>query len=398
MEYYDYLILGGGPAGLTIANRLKEKGKDSFLVLEKEADAGGLCRSREVDGSPLDIGGGHILDVRRPEVVRYLFRFMPENEWNEFGRVSTIRLKDGLEIDYPFEANIWQLPEEEQEEHLKSIAAAGCNQGKERPDKFPDWVYWKLGKKIADDYMIPYNSKMWSIDLDRLGTYWLEKLPDVSYEDTKRSCQEKKMFGTLPGHSRFYYPKKYGYGELWLRMADAVREHIAYREKAVTIDLEKRVVNGTYCGRKIINTIPWVDFKSIEGADSEFFHSLKRLVHTSVVIQYSDRSRNTDAHWTYIPDPELEQHRELYRGNFCPGAKGYWTESNRNRTSLDTDCWRYVNEYGYPVNTIDKPAAIRYILEYAGKRGVIGLGRWGEWEHYNSDVTVKLAMELAERI
>lgn len=55
-----YLILGGGPAGLTFANRLKQKGETSFLVLEHEEIAGGLCRSVEVDGSPFDIGGGDI--------------------------------------------------------------------------------------------------------------------------------------------------------------------------------------------------------------------------------------------------------------------------------------------------------------------------------------------------
>ena len=54
-----YLILGAGPAGLTLANMLLERGEDDFLVIEKEDSAGGLCRSRDVDASPFDIGGGH---------------------------------------------------------------------------------------------------------------------------------------------------------------------------------------------------------------------------------------------------------------------------------------------------------------------------------------------------
>ena len=58
-----YLILGAGPSGLTLANRLKQMGETSFFVLEKEKEAGGLCRSTQVDGSPFDIGGGHFLDV-----------------------------------------------------------------------------------------------------------------------------------------------------------------------------------------------------------------------------------------------------------------------------------------------------------------------------------------------
>ena len=70
-----YLILGAGPAGLTLANKLLQSGEDNFLVIEKEDSAGGLCRSAEVDGSPFDIGGGHFLDVRRPHVNQFLFQF-----------------------------------------------------------------------------------------------------------------------------------------------------------------------------------------------------------------------------------------------------------------------------------------------------------------------------------
>lgn len=38
------------------------------------------------------------------------------------------------------------------------------------------------------------------------------------------------------------------------------------------------------------------------------------------------------------------------------------------------------------------------LLDWSKKQGVIGLGRWGEHQHYNSDVTVELAMKLAEVI
>lgn len=51
-----YLILGAGPAGLTVANKLLQYGIKSFLVLERESEAGGLCRSTEVDNSPFDVG------------------------------------------------------------------------------------------------------------------------------------------------------------------------------------------------------------------------------------------------------------------------------------------------------------------------------------------------------
>lgn len=397
MRKVKYLILGAGPAGLTAANCLKRKGEDSFLVLEKEREAGGLCRSAEVDGSPLDIGGGHILDTKRPDVTKFLFRFMPEEEWNVYDRISRIRMGD-TEIDYPFEANIWELPTEEQVEHLVSIAKAGCNNGAEKPEKFSEWIPWKLGEKIAADYMLPYNSKIWSMDLDLLGTYWLDKLPDVSFRETLLSCLNRRPYGTLPGHARFYYPKKYGYGELWLRMAGAVEGHIEYGVDADTIDLDERVVNGRYQGETVISTVPWTCFTDIRGADRRFLDNIGKLVHTSVVVKYYGETQDTNAHWIYFPDAGLEHHRALYRPTFCPGSGGYWTETNLERADLGDGRRHFINEYAYPVSTVDKPRAIREILEYARKRNVYGLGRWGEWQHYNSDRTVELAMRLADRL
>ena len=63
-----YLILGAGPAGLAFATALNINKIDDFLVLEKENQPGGLCRSMEVDGAPLDIGGGHFIDIKREKV------------------------------------------------------------------------------------------------------------------------------------------------------------------------------------------------------------------------------------------------------------------------------------------------------------------------------------------
>ena len=85
-----YLILGAGPAGLAVANKLLKNGEEDFLVIEKENIAGGLCRSEQVDGSPLDIGGGHFLDVRNPEVLDFVFSFMPIEEWDHYERDSRI--------------------------------------------------------------------------------------------------------------------------------------------------------------------------------------------------------------------------------------------------------------------------------------------------------------------
>lgn len=397
-----YLVIGAGPAGLTFACRLKQLGENDFLVLEKEKEAGGLCRSAFVDGAPLDVGGGHFLDTCRPEVNNFLFSFMPEREWNIFERNSCIEL-DNQTISHPLESNIWQMNLESQVEYLKSIAAAGCNTGKEKPGRFTEWIYWKLGERIAEHYMVPYNRKMFGDYLDNLGTYWLEKLPDVSFEETLRSCLEKKAYGKQPGHARFYYPKQFGYGELWHRMAKNLGNHLVLSQKVNSIDFDTHTVR-TYTGGEfqadfLVSTIPWKEYKEIKGMPRQLQESVRNLQHTAIRIDYFDRNLDTDAHWIYNPNPEVCYHRILVRNNFCPGSKGYWTEANCERDGNDcSDIFSFQNDYAYPVNTVEKPMIMENLLKWTEGQSVYGLGRWGEHQHYNSDVTVERALKLAEKL
>lgn len=398
-----YLILGAGPAGLTFANKLKEAGITDFTVLEREDMAGGLCRSVDVDGSPFDIGGGHFLDVRRPKVNEFLFRFMPETEWDKYERDSRIVVNCNT-VNHPIEANIWQMKISDQVEYLKSIAVAGCNLGTEMPEAFVDWIYWKLGSKVAEDYMIPYNQKMFNKELNQLGTYWLEKLPNVSFEETLLSCLEKKAYGSQPGHAQFYYPKKYGYGELWLRMANAIENNIEYGKSVKGIDFTTKTITTadgcSYQADVIITTIPWMEFENIVGMPMDIQNSISELKFSSIQTEYFSKNLDTMCQWIYYPNPKLSYHRILVRHNFCPGSKGYWTETNSERIDMEepNDNFKYMNQYAYPLNTIRKPAIMKKLLAWSKEQGVIGLGRWGEHQHYNSDVTVDLAMKLADEI
>lgn len=398
-----YLILGAGPGGLSFANRLiRTHNQDSFIVLEREESAGGLCRSKKLDNAPIDIGGGHFLDTKRADVNEFLFQVMPKEEWNFYKRDSRILINNQY-INHPFEANIWQMKVEDQVKYLKSIANAGCNIGKREPEKFVDWIYWKLGKEIANNYMIPYNKKMFGCHLDELGVYWLDKLPNVSFEDTLLSCLNRRAYGKQPGHSSFYYPQKYGYGEVWLRMANEIECHIEYNKIVNKIDFNTKTVTtvdgASYVADKIIVTIPWVEFKDIIGLPIEIKNKISKLKFSSIQIEYFPQNIDTPAHWVYYPDLELPFHRVLVRHNFCANSRGYWTETNITRTNMKKySDFKYDNKYAYPLNTIDKPIIMKELLDYSQNKNIYGLGRWGEWEHYNSDVVVERAIKMADAL
>jgi len=54
-------IVGAGPAGLTAADALKSKGYTNITILEKEAQAGGKCRSFDYEGRYYELGAGVIV-------------------------------------------------------------------------------------------------------------------------------------------------------------------------------------------------------------------------------------------------------------------------------------------------------------------------------------------------
>ena len=396
MDHFQYIILGAGPSGLAFAHTLKSLNATSFLVIEREAEAGGLCRSVDVDGAPLDIGGGHMLDVKRKDVLNLLFQFMPRSEWEEYGRISTIKIHN-KEIDYPLEANLWQLEIEDQIAFLESIARAGCVRGEAMPEAFKDWVTWKLGECIAKEYLLPYNRKLWSIDLNELGTYWLTKLPDVSFREVLRSCLERRPYGILPAHERFLYPKGHGYGEVWKRMGQELGDQLVTNTRVTNIDINRKIINNRYKADVIITTIPWTIWQQIADLPVDILSMISKLQSVSIDVDYYPESLATKAHWVYVPDEKISYHRILCRNNFCQMSKGYWTETN-SRRSMSPGVWRYRNEYAYPLNTRDKPSAIARVLDWAAQHSIVGLGRWGTWEYVNSDVAVDQAIASAQKL
>jgi protoporphyrinogen oxidase len=392
MRHVRYCILGAGPSGLAFAAALVANGCDEFVVFEQESEAGGLCRSAMVDGAPLDIGGGHFLDVRRPQVLELLFRFMPRDEWREFERKSTIRLR-GVEVDHPLEGNLWQLPTDAQVEFLESLAQAGVVRGTPAPAVFEDWIRWKLGDRIADEYMLPYNRKLWAMPLAELGVDWLHKLPAASFRESLRSCLERKPGGTLPAHGRFLYPRAHGYGEVWRRLAAALGDRLVTGHPVRAIDVERRIVDDVQADM-IVTTVPWPAWRAVAKLPDAVDAAIDQLVHIGVHVDYFPDDLDSAAHWIYEPDERLPYHRLLLRHNFCAGARGHWREANARGGA--PGAVRFTSAYAYPVSTAGRATAIATVLAWARARRIIGLGRWGTWQHLNSDVAVEQALLAAQ--
>jgi hypothetical protein len=99
--------------------------------------------------------------------------------------------------------------------------------------------------------------------------------------------------------------------------------------------------------------------------------NVTKLVHIPIDVDYHAETLHGDAHWIYDSHEKKESHRIVCRSNFCSGSRGYWMETNSTRSAAKAG-WFHRNEF-------------------ARERSIYPLGRWGTWEHMNSDVAAKLA-------
>jgi len=164
--------------------------------------------------------------------------------------------------------------------------------------------------------------------------------------------------------------------------------------------MSPELVNGEFEGDVIVNTAPWKEYSEIKGLPENLKKNIEDIKYSSIVIDYKPEDLGTKAQWVYYPDPALDYHRILVRSNFCPNSKGYWTETNltRFKPEKSVEGNYFVNDYAYPLNTIGKNEKMKELLDYLKPKNIYGLGRWGEWQHYNSDVCVDLALKFGDSL
>jgi protoporphyrinogen oxidase len=400
---YDYIIIGGGISGVTAARLLQRAGAERVCVLEAASNPGGLCRTKIVKGHVLDTGGGHFLCTKYPEVYAFIFEHISKTEFNYFDRVSKIAI-EGFEVDYPLESNICQLPPELCAEYLISIAQNGESRGLPRPTNFESWSRWKLGDRITDQYMLPYNRKIWGVPASDMDIDWLHKIPRLDVGQIAKACLTRSSDRSqMPSHSGFYYPKAGGFQRIFDGIAEPVRDWICTSTPVTSIERigDKLIVNGKYKARNVINTAPWHTLSDCAVFNANTRQAIAALKHNQLVVSLHEHTYATKAHWLYEPSETLRHHRTFYINNFAPHSapRGVYRETNLNRwTSGKGELYAETNSCAYPIPTLGWASAIDQVLRHCAPLGLHGLGRWGQWQYFNSDVCIREAMTLVGKL
>lgn len=427
------VILGGGLTGLSAAFHLDPI---PAVVLEREAEVGGLARSHSEAGFTFDCTG-HLLHLRDQAVIALVERILP-GVFARHERRALIR-SHGVYTDYPFQANLRGLPAEVVQECLLGFMEAEIRRAAEgEPDTarlgFREWAERTFGRGIAAHFMLPYNAKLWRTDLDAIECGWVSwSVPRPTLREILEGAFGRTVRG-LGYNPTFLYPKQGGIRALPDALASGLAD-IRTRTAVEAIDARARTVTvaggATLGWEALVSTLPLDRLLEITtGLPDELRESGRRLraVRVLNISLGIDRAALLDAHWVYFPEPEVSFYRVGFPGVLGAGLvpKGcsslYVERSLLREEAFDPDevveralddlrragiLWRSDRVVYRKVTVLDPAYVIHdrfradrlpHILDTLREHGIHSAGRFGAWEYSSMEGAIRSGMDLAASI
>ena len=360
---YDYLIVGSGLFGATVANRLKKKGK-KVLVLEKRSHVGGNVYTENIEGINVHKYGAHIFHTDYKDVWDYVNSFV---EFNRYTNSPVARYKNEI-YNMPFNMNtfskIWSdvITPEDALRHINEERKE--MEGKE-PANLEEQAISLIGRTIYEKLVKGYTEKQWNRDCKDLPAFIIKRLP-------VRLTYDNNYF-----NDRYQGIPIGGYTLLIEKMLDGVEVRLNTnffddREKYMSI------------AKKIVYT----------GMIDEYFdYKLGRLEYRS--LRFDTKVMDTDNYQgnavINYTGREVDYTRVIEHKHF-----EFMTGNNKSVVTFEyPDDWDPSKEAYYVIND-DKnnKLAEEYRKLSEKEKNVIFGGRLAEYKYYDMDDVIKRALEI----
>jgi len=409
----DILILGAGVTGLSLGSFLK--GRD-YLILEKEKSPGGYCKTTIQDGFVWDYSG-HFFHFSDPDIKNYLLENMD-------CKISTVRKKThiyykGKLIDFPFQNNVHQL---ELLEFIECIRDLYLAEKKEKnQSSFKEHIYSKLGKSICDKFIIPYNEKLYAIDLNLLDFESMGRFfPDIqSFEILMEKILANE---NSPSYNETFIYPEFGCFEFIKSILKRTEEdRILLDHEVIKVDLEKKEVrtkDKIFKFNKLVNTLPLKSILKMSGESTEDLTSNK----VGVFNLGFDSPTNIKSNWIYFPGDEIFYRIGFYNNILDSSRMSLYVEIGfeTGHQIIEEDLLDRVLEDLKKSGIIENQVLISkqflvmnpayaHITEKSkslysewcekwNKEGIYSIGRYGQWTYCSIEDNIKQAKNILSKI
>jgi protoporphyrinogen oxidase len=445
------VILGAGPTGLGAAHRLRELGHTEFVVLERSNQVGGLATSFvDARGFTWDVGG-HIQVSHYPYFDELLTLALGD-QWLHHRRDGRV-YACGQFIPYPFQSNLAALPPPARWDCIRGMLDARAR-ATAPPANFAEWLLGTYGEGICAAFMRPFNSKAWSWPLELMDHQWIRAWASARDGALAAGADLERTLATVlapdaasaarsdnANEGTFPFPARGGTGAIWNAVADLVgRERVRLRCTVERVDpAARRVLLAGGAAEPydvLISSLPVDRLVAMAGLD-ELAAPAARLGHAAVHIVGVGLAGQAPPHldgmcWLYFPDPDIPFHRATifskYSPQHVPPGGPFWSVMTETSASAhkpvarDTlvaqtcaalqragvvtardevvSTWSFDAEYGYPIPTLGRDAALAQIHPALARHGIFSRGRFGGWKYEvsNQDQAVMQGVELVNRL
>lgn len=303
-------IIGAGPAGLAAAVHAVDAGL-AVELFEAGGEVGGLARTIELWGQPVDIGS-HIFSGGSADAVRIWQRFLGEEPHSVSLRRGIMR--HGTLLDHPpnLPDLVSRLPLTTTVRcalsAIRARAAALVSGPAEQNAEA--WVVARYGQAIYDILLRDYIEKLWGCSGKEIEVSFATAL----FGEAQRHAGVSSHSEGADAGPSFLFPRG-GTGAVWKRMEQFLRTraavHLGARVERILIDRGRvaglRVRGQDHPADAVISTMPLHLLTRAVDALPEITADSSRLATRHVIIVHLlvEGGPALDRTWVYVHDRDL---------------------------------------------------------------------------------------------
>lgn len=366
-KQFDYLVVGSGISGATIARLLTDSGK-KVLVIEARNEVGGNIATKMVDDIPVHVYGPHIFHTSYDDVWEFVNKyctmlpFINEPQANFHGKIYNL----------PFNMNtfhqLWGVntPEEAKAKIEEEVAKEGIKE----PKNLEEQALSLVGRTIYETLIKEYTEKQWGRPCNELPAFIIKRLP-VRFEYNNNYFNDiyqgipKGGFSTLIDNLLEGIEVKLSTNYLTNReYFDGIAEKVIFTGR---IDELFGFKYGTLEYRSLRFEVEKLDIDDYQ--HNAVVNYTSHDVAYTRITEHKHFDNSLGNHYSTIITKE-------YPDSFEEGKIPYYTINNERNNSLYQ----------------------KYEDEANGLKNIILLGRLAKYKYFDMDDAIKEAFNLFERL